>query len=239
MTKQTNTSASTSTDNLINALVASGYAIIDDAMSVELITKLREQALSLQQAGVMRRATTGKSSARIAADNADNQASSQLRGDFTYWLEDDAFLRDADQAFGESSAYKSVTTAYLQQMEALRLLLNQSLFLGLFDFETHFAIYPAGAGYSKHLDQFQHSNAHSGNLAQQNTQRKISVILYLNKEWRSADGGQLRLYLNEAAPIDIEPVDGRMVVFLSDQFWHEVLPANRNRISLTGWFRTR
>lgn len=226
----------TNIDYLISALVNSGYAIMDEAISAALITKLGEQALNLQQAGVMRRATTGKRTSHIEDNHPSN---SQLRGDFTYWLEEDTLLRDADALSSEASAYTSAISVYLQQMAALRVLINQSLFLGLFDFETHFAIYPAGAGYSKHLDQFQPRNSHSDDLPQQNSQRKISIILYLNEEWQSSDGGQLRLYLNDAASIDIEPIGGRMVVFLSDQFWHEVLPANRNRISLTGWFRTR
>ncbi|MDQ2656958.1 MAG: 2OG-Fe(II) oxygenase, partial [Bacteroidota bacterium] len=36
-------------------------------------------------------------------------------------------------------------------------------------------------------------------------------------------------------PLDILPVLGRMVCFRSDQLEHEVLPATRPRLSLTGW----
>jgi hypothetical protein len=32
---------------------------------------------------------------------------------------------------------------------------------------------------------------------------------------------------------------GTLVVFLSDRFPHEVLPARRERLSLAGWFRRR
>ncbi|MFT6394425.1 MAG: SM-20-related protein [Methylophilaceae bacterium] len=39
--------------------------------------------------------------------------------------------------------------------------------------------------------------------------------------------------------MDILPKSGRIVLFLSAKFWHEVLPATRERLSLTGWFRTR
>ncbi len=35
------------------------------------------------------------------------------------------------------------------------------------------------------------------------------------------------------------PIAGRLVCFLSDRFIHEVLPARRERLSLSGWFRKR
>jgi SM-20-related protein len=38
---------------------------------------------------------------------------------------------------------------------------------------------------------------------------------------------------------DVLPVAGTLVCFLSDRFEHEVLPATRERLSLTGWFRRR
>ena len=70
-------------------------------------------------------------------------------------------------------------------------------------------------------------------------------ILYLNQNWLAEHGGELRLYLNHddnlksTAFIDVLPVTGRLVIFLSDIFYHEVLPATRDRMSLTGWFLTR
>jgi len=123
-------------------------------------------------------------------------------------------------------------------MEELRLSLNRHLYLGLFGLESHLAIYPAGAFYKRHLDCFATPDANK-------PQRKISCIVYLNREWHDEDGGQLRLYLNQAdefnqeKSVDIYPHAGRAVIFLSDTFYHEVIPATRERISLTGWFFTR
>ena len=111
--------------------------------------------------------------------------------------------------------------------------MNQHFYMGLASLETHLAIYPVGAVYQKHLDQF-----NAGQAQQLNT-RKLSSILYLNQEWQDSDGGELRLYVNEDEWLDILPAGGRLVLFLSAQFWHEVLPAKRERLSLTGWFRTR
>ena len=41
----------------------------------------------------------------------------------------------------------------------------------------------------------------------------------------------LKNYLNQ------EPKASTLVVFLSDKFFHKVLPAKQKRYSITGWFR--
>ncbi len=139
-----------------------------------------------------------------------------VRGDQIYWLE-------------PTSANAAQEDA-LSRLEDLRRTLNCELQLGLFEFEGHFALYPSGAGYRRHQDQ------HRGSRA-----RVLSCVLYLNSDWRAEDGGQLRLYLDPACGDnrDVLPEGGTLVCFLSDRFWHEVLPARRERLSLTGWFRHR
>src|SRR5690606_22858277 len=112
---------------------------------------------------------------------------------------------------------------YLNKLEALSHTLKEALFLSLKDYEVHMTIYPEGAFYKRHLDQFNRDD-----------HRRLSAICYLNESWEESDGGQLRLYLPEGAR-DILPVAGRLVCFRSDQIEHEVLPANRPRLSLTGW----
>ena len=121
-------------------------------------------------------------------------------------------------------AYESVQRA----LEGLRIAVNRELALGLFEFEGHYALYPAGARYARHKDRFRDDDA-----------RVLSIILYLNDVWRAADGGALRLFVSERETIDIVPAGGTLVTFLADRFDHEVLPANRPRVSLTGWFRRR
>ena len=117
---------------------------------------------------------------------------------------------------------------YLNLMESLREALNRGLFLGLEDFECHFALYPPGAFYRKHVDRFRDDD-----------RRMVSVVVYLNEGWLPEDGGQLRMYLDEERVHDVQPTGGCLVVFLSGEVPHEVLPANRERLSLTGWFRRR
>ena len=126
----------------------------------------------------------------------------------------------------------------LGQLDALKQHLNQSLFAGLEDFEVHMVRYGRGAFYARHIDQFEDT-----------TRRAISVVLYLNHQWRSQDGGALRLWTTPApgreAPnskmpfIEVLPEAGTLVVFRSADFWHEVRRARRTRLSLTGWFLRR
>jgi SM-20-related protein len=138
---------------------------------------------------------------------------SDIRGDRIAWL-DDAPDDDAERALA----------AWL---EALRLRCNRDLLLGLVDVEAHYAIYPAGARYARHRDRFRDDDA-----------RVLSCVLYLNDAWSDDDGGALRLYTAEGA-VDVAPAGGTFVAFLSADFDHEVLPARRERLSLTGWFRRR
>lgn len=120
--------------------------------------------------------------------------------------------------------------AYLAWMEELRLGLNAALFLGLFDYECHYAIYGAGAGYAKHSDVLNGAR-----------KRILSTVLYLNAGWQAGDGGQLRLFDPAGVGIvaTIQPVFGTMVIFLSEVFPHQVLTAIHPRRSIAGWFRGR
>jgi SM-20-related protein len=193
---------------LLNDIAHQGFAIVDNFLPPATIRKLAEEAKTLHAHGETHRAMTGKKN----GEKPDN-----IRGDFIHWVDD--------------TNPSATQQEYLHCMEELRSDLNQNFYLGLFDLEAHFAVYPPGAAYRKHLDQFQGDN-----------KRQVSCVLYLNQDWRTEDGGQLRLYLDEGdAPqhVDVQPKGGRLVAFLSGRFWHEVLPATRERISLTGWFRTR
>ena len=192
---------------IVDQISQSGYVIIDDFIDADLVKSLAQHAQSLKQMGTMKKATTG----------LNRNQHQEFRGDFIHWIE-------ASEASPEEQTY-------LALMNELKDAINQAFFLGLFELESHFATYPAGAGYQKHLDQFVGTE-----------DRKITCILYLNEDWQETDGGQLRMYLSPTETkefIDISPQGGRLVVFVSSDFLHEVLPAKRERISITGWLRTR
>ncbi|MFN3786141.1 MAG: 2OG-Fe(II) oxygenase [Thiothrix sp.] len=193
---------------LAQQLTDVGWVIWDDFLLPPRVAELRMQAMTQWQAGAFHAAGIGRGS--------DFKVNSTIRSDQVQWLEP-----TTQSALGE----------YQAAIERLRVALNQALYLGLFEFEGHFAVYPPGAFYRRHVDNFRGTSA-----------RIITAILYLNADWRPDDGGQLRLYTQGDQPdsyIDILPYGGRLVVFRSELFWHEVLPARRERLSLTGWLRTR
>lgn len=117
---------------------------------------------------------------------------------------------------------------FLNITKQLQDAINQRFYLGLFELEVHFALYSPNAFYKRHLDQ--HKN--------QDT-RVITLITYLNENWNEDDGGELQLYLKDGKTISVKPEAGTLVCFMSAEFEHEVLPAKRERASLTGWFRKR
>lgn len=110
----------------------------------------------------------------------------------------------------------------------LQTYLNRHLFLGLFSYESHFSHYRPGDFYRKHLDAFRGQ-----------TNRRLSTVAYLNPGWMPDDGGELVLFgeKGEGEILRITPAYGTLAIFLSETFPHEVLPTNRHRYSIAGWFR--
>jgi SM-20-related protein len=197
-------------DALINSLSSQGYVICENFLPQQTISALRDEAHKRHVNLEMHAAKTGLV----------NKTQSDIRGDQIAWLNEQ-----------DEQSKNNAIDAYFEKMHALRVQLNQQLFMNLQTLETHFAVYPIGSAYQKHLDQFSHGNDAKA--------RQLSSILYLNRDWQVNDGGELRLYRNDSEYLDILPTAGRLVLFLSEKFWHEVLPAKRERISLTGWFRNR
>jgi SM-20-related protein len=110
--------------------------------------------------------------------------------------------------------------------ERVRRSLNEAAWLGLDRFTVQLAAYPGdGARYVRHRDA----------LAGDPT-RRATAILYLNPGWTPAHGGLLRVH-GPSGPRDVEPLPGRLVVFLSDRLEHEVLPCHALRRAATAWFR--
>ncbi len=191
--------------HLIDDLAAKGWAqrhlILPQALTRELAAECRKRA----HRGELSAAGVGRGSAQ--------QLQEGIRGDHIQWLEP-----------GQSEA----SDRYLELMDELRLALNRALFLGLEDFECHFALYAPGAFYLRHLDRFRDDD-----------RRTVSAVFYLNEDWQAEQGGALRLYPADGSEHDVLPQAGTLALFLSADMPHEVLPATRERLSLTGWFRRR
>lgn len=196
-------------ERIAELIAGQGWCVAHDFLDGSEIEALAAEAWQLWRDGEFRAAGVGFGSGW--------KLRPEVRRDQVHWLDPDRL--------------SPVQQRYFAQLESLRLALNRQLFLGLFGFEGHFAVYPIGAYYRKHLDQFAAVRY-----------RQVTCILYLNQGWGAQDGGQLRIYLDAAGDgvaVDVVPVGGTLVCFLSATIWHEVLPAARERLSLTGWFRQR
>jgi len=178
-----------------------GEATIESALLSSLISELN----GLREADRLERAGIGR--------DLDFQLDRDVRRDFISWI---------------NRGSSPVQARLLDHLEQLRIALNRRLFLGLFEFEGHFAHYPPGGFYRRHRDSFRGA-----------ANRLVSLVIYLNEHWQAGDGGELVLYTDDeqAELATIEPRAGTLALFLSEEVPHEVRPAGRDRLSIAGWFR--
>ncbi|MCA9407722.1 MAG: 2OG-Fe(II) oxygenase [Candidatus Omnitrophica bacterium] len=183
------------------------YAVIDDFLSSREVTEVL--------AGLKHKFSQGKFKQARIGQMEEIQKDTNIRGDLIYWI-------DQKVTF-------AIMHRFMKYLESFRVYLNRYCFLNLKDYEMHYAIYPEGTYYKRHLDQFKKDD-----------NRMLTFICYLNFNWKEEDGGALRLYLKDENDnenvMDIYPKAGRFVCFRSNLLEHEVLLTKRERYSLTGWF---
>ncbi|MEL6117328.1 2OG-Fe(II) oxygenase [Photobacterium sp. SP02] len=187
-------------DTMLDSLHTQGWCVWDDFLSANEISALLQCLPSeWSQAGIGRQ-------------DAHTHVAS-IRSDKIHWLKEE---------MGQP------VHRYLDKMEEIRQAANRYLYLGLFEYEAHFAKYEQGDFYKKHRDSFRGK-----------ANRILTTVLYLNdQDWQETDGGELVIYHDDESFLTkLVPKGGRLVMFLSEDFPHEVLPAHRPRFSIAGWFR--
>jgi SM-20-related protein len=195
-------------DHISQEIYSNSYVVVDNFVDDAFRKALLKEQTDLLNQGQFTKAAVGKGDQK--------QVRTEIRSDEVLWM--------------DPTALSPLQAIFWEKVAEVQQVLNRRCFLGLKSFEGHFARYPIGSFYKRHLDQF-HAVPH----------RIVTVILYLNESWTEADGGQLRMYFpqedgNERLE-DVLPVGGRLVVFLSEEIPHEVLPTQKERISITGWLR--
>lgn len=197
-------------EKVIDGLMADKYCIVDNFFSRREVLALRESLLEKYEEDKFRKSAIG--------NHANEKIIEAIRGDFILWLDEDK-ANDAERAF-------------FAKLNDFQDYLNRTCFMGINEKEFHYAVYPEGTFYKRHLDTFQNDS-----------RRKLSMVCYLNDEdWQPEYGGELTIYLDENGrekTVDIYPVQGRMVVFESQVLEHEVKSVKRERLSITGWLKTR
>ena len=185
-------------EKITDALVTDGYIVVENALSPEIAEQLYSYIVS-------------KNDLKEAGVSLNKQVDKSRRRDKTQWLEEDG----------------AIQSQFLSFASELQRYLNRILYLGLNDYEAHFALYEEGDFYETHIDAFKNSK-----------NRVVTTVYYLNEDWREKDGGELIVY-NENGEFltKVLPKENTLVVFLSEKFPHEVKPANKRRYSIAGWFR--
>ncbi|VXB41958.1 Oxidoreductase [Flavobacterium sp. 9AF] len=193
-------------EKVIQDLLEQQYSIVDDFFSVDEVENLRDSLLKKYEEDEFKKAAIG--------NQFNEQIIKTIRGDFISWI-DESQKNEAEAVF-------------FDKIEHFTNYLNRTCFLGIQEREFHYALYPIGTFYKRHLDTFQNDDS-----------RKLSIVCYLNEEdWTEDFGGELAIY-KENETINVFPLKGRMVVFESQILEHEVKPVRRERLSITGWLKTR
>ena len=198
-----------SVQHLIDDIANNGFGTIQSFLNFSEVIALKKVATDAYQNEVMKPAGIGKSN--------NFRIEESIRGDYIKWI--------------EKQNSSSATLNFLKKISILKDELKQGLFLSIRDIECHFAIYPSGSFYKKHIDQ--HHNTQS---------RLLTFVCYLNESWIPSYGGALRAYHevgNVEKYTDIYPECGKLVCFRSDIIEHEVLPVYTERYSITGWMLDR
>lgn len=194
-------------DSIAEDIKNKGYSIKPCALPMALATKLYKHLMQMEDKQFHK--------AGIGRDHH-HLKSQFVRTDEICWIN------------GDSESGKE----WLEWTDGLKHHLNQKLFLGLFSFESHFAHYKAGDFYKRHLDAFKGE-----------ANRILTIVVYLNPGWIPEYGGELviypekKIFETDEDAIKVIPLLGTVVTFLSEEFPHEVLPANTDRYSIAGWFR--
>lgn len=193
-------------DTVVSDLADKGWALLPKVLPSPFCMELNSWIDQQVALGSFQRAGIGR--------GQKYQKNESVRGDLVLWMSD----------LDEGQHLSRLETL----LDTLRHRLNRDLFAGLETFEGHFAIYPPGGFYRRHVDTFRDDDA-----------RKLTLLLYLNERWEKSDGGELILEMSDRSTVTIAPTMGTIVVFDSRRFPHEVTEANAERRSFTGWFKVR
>ena len=197
-------------EHIIDNILAQQYCIVEDFFTDEEVSLLRQSLIDKHEEDAFKKAAIGNRVNEIIVKS--------IRGDVILWIDE----HKADEA----------EKLFFNKINNLVNYLNKTCFLGILHKEFHYALYPEGTYYKRHIDTFQNDD-----------RRKLSIVCYLNEDgWLPENGGELVLYLNENGE-ETEKViyrfPGRVVIFESQIIEHEVRPVNKERMSITGWLKTR
>lgn len=193
-------------ERIISDISTQHYSIIDNFFTFEEVLELRESLIEKYKEDEFKKSAIG--------NRVNEVIEKAIRGDVILWIDE--------------FATNTAESIFFKRINDFKNYLNRTCFMGINQKEFHYAIYPKGTFYKRHLDTFKNDD-----------RRKLSLVCYLNDEdWQPENGGELVLYLENEDKV-IYPFLGKMVIFESQLLDHEVKPVNTTRLSITGWLKTR
>jgi len=152
-------------EQIIQDILEKKYSIVDNFFDANEVAVLRKQLIDKYEEDNFKKAAIGNKTSEVIEKS--------IRGDFILWI-------------NEAEAGEAEKT-YFNKINSLVEYLNRTCFMGILTKEFHYAVYPKGTFYKRHLDTFQNDG-----------RRKLSMVCYLNTEdWKPENGGELAIYTQE------------------------------------------
>jgi SM-20-related protein len=197
-------------ERIISDIANQQFSIVENFFSPDEVSILRTSLIEKYEEDAFKKAAIG--------NRTNETIIKSIRGDVILWIDE--------------TKTNTAEALFFDKINDLVRYLNRTCFLGILQKEFHYALYPTGTFYKRHIDTFQNDD-----------RRKLSIVCYLNNEdWQPEFGGELVLYLNNNGQEEeksIYPFPGRLVIFESQNIEHEVKPLITKRLSITGWLKTR
>eukprot|EP00736_Rhodelphis_marinus_P005535 Rmarinus@m.7995 len=231
-----------------------GIVILDAVLDQLPLEALRERTLAYASQGNM------KTPSLTRKDSVDVFRDESARGDVISWVHDEEALSTLPEllpvrdVFQKLSSDLNTLMRFSHNSQCNR---SQDKAERCPSMELQLALYLSGRkGYERHRDAFPTGDAGPRNDGDV-VQRKVTAILYVNPSWTPGDGGELRvetpvMSIGNSYPyipcrpgvsqalsgdcFDIQPLGGRLVIFLSGVFFHQVLSSQADRVAVTAWF---
>mmetsp|Transcript_100344 Transcript_100344/g.323852 ORF Transcript_100344/g.323852 Transcript_100344/m.323852 type:complete len:520 (+) Transcript_100344:39-1598(+) len=199
--------ASAITDTVLHDLQAKGFAILDAALPTGLCSQLRsEMEALLEHDQYWESQTYGSDEGALHHNIVETTL------DFREVPRYAPIFSRMEQDQGLLQQLRRLPSLQNLEMQHLRLQVNKG----------------NGGCYTMHTDSGVTESESGSQIL------KATALFYLNEDWREGDGGELRLFPFPRPPVEIAPLNGRLVLF-EPRMVHEVLPNFRRRFCFTLW----
>ena len=143
----------TTFNDIVEDFISNKIGISANFLSIDLAKKLKGNLNDLLNHQKLKNAGIG--------NLVDFQNDKLIRNDSIYWL--------------DRSHNNKFENEFLDLIDTFVTFLNETCYTGITSYEFHYALFPIGSFYRKHIDQFKSDDS-----------RQFSMIFYLNADWKDS-----------------------------------------------------